>query len=33
VDLVAREGELRNAVVEFCLENMKIRALDAYRRD
>jgi len=33
VDLVAREGELRNAVAEFCLENLKIRALDAYRRD
>jgi hypothetical protein len=33
VGLVAREGELRNAVAEFCLENLTIRALDAYRRD
>jgi len=31
--LIEREGELKNAVAEFCLENLKIRALNAYRRD
>jgi len=33
VGLVAREGEMRNAVAEFCLENLKIRSLNAYATD